>query len=265
MKYIKLYESWVNMDHPIVKMYEKLNEDSKPYVDYLKEYFEMSEIEYSSLELFVADFLNGKPEKKTIEYVKKHCPDLEIKLKRNTNDVRDKATININYNRILISFDGNIPISMNVTKLIRTECSNGKKLINLALNSKEYKVSLRIKHSMFPNRGDKDLFYEHKDLYSITNALDKQDKFDYNIFLKLMPYVIKFGTDEEIKRFWKEFKGNRYQVISFFKRNNNIKPKWISKTERAQDYTGFYDRFVSLCSIDDDSSISGVKMHDMGF
>ena len=248
MRYLLRYSLFESSDIP-QKVFNEYCNIVQPYIDCFVKYFDLKLLYTSTLEMFI-DMYNSK----TFD------PIFEVNLSTDSYTSESSIDVNIKLSdtKIEITSDSlKKPLITLITrKLIRKECLFNKTFINLVKNDKNngYYIDFRINH------GD-NLFIDNIDLYSISKCLNTPIK-KYDDWCRLLPFIIKFGTDDEIKRFWSEVNDiDKFKMIKLLKSdaNNYKSPKNIKENP---DCRGFYDRLKSIIDVDFNT---GKDMGEMGF
>lgn len=268
MKYIKPYnEDSIPFNSKLVDLFNEYKYLAEPMVKYFKEYLGMDKIDF---EMDLRDFIDLYLDSTKYD----NGSNLESKIgnlyykvnmyNSNYEQIKYQVKIHISSKDIIILIDGSKPVCQVVSDLIRFECKNGNKFINIVKKLKEYNGNLmfNILHSSKRNGVKNNLFEDSIGIEAITDALDMTNNFDRKTIVKVAPMIFKFGTDDEIKIFWDKITHNH--------NNYNIIMQILSKDKETPktgypDCRGYLNRLKQLVNLDDIGISNAKNLGEMGF
>lgn len=264
MKYVKPYnEDSIPFNSELVDLFNTYKAKSIDIVKYFKEYFGMTKVD---LETDLNDFLE-----RYLDWTKGKSPVLNMKENLKKIDLYYIVELsNPNYQQIKFKFklhigkdisiliDGNRPVNQVVSDFIRFECKNGRKFIEICKKLKENSdIAFVILHTS--QKSNLNLFGENIDLESITRVLNPNNTFDKNTLIKIAPMIFKFGTDDEVKRFWDKINRNYNTIMQIFAKDKEApKPGY-------PDCRGYLNRLKNLIDLDDIKISNTKNLGEMGF
>ncbi len=163
----------------------------------------------------------------------------------------------ISSKQINLTIDGGRPAHHIVQDLIKFECKNGKKFLNIIT---ELKKQNNLSFCIYKSKYEGNLFLNNIDLVSITDCLGLDDiSFGFRTLIKISPMIFKFGTNDEIKRFWDKMCKN-YNTVKQMLSKDKEPPK-----TGYPDCRGYLSRLKQIVNLTDVEISHADDLGKMGF
>lgn len=253
------------MDSDLVKAYNDYKKLAEPVVEYFKKSLSMTELmTETSLEDFTTSYLEGLKGEKITDNIQDNLKLSNVGYRIEYKDpsykqTRFSAYVIVYRSDIMIVLNGTVPLQIQVRQLIKSECKNGKKFINLVNELKKHR---RVKFTIinFTRKTRKaNLFDQNVDLSSIADALDESDNFQKSMMINIAPLIFSYGTDDEIKRYWSRICNDHNAIYKILSKDKEM-PK-----AGYPEYRGFLKKLMTLVKITKADIANSKGMSDMGF